>query len=94
MQTDWVKLYSHCCLTIKDRRNKGSRLLLSECATNTRKDRLPCSTGAEDFETKEVAGQSEEGGNKRLCWNLSKANNHSGAGDEYYIRVANQYRIT
>ena len=24
---------------------------------------------------------------ERLCWNLSKANNHSGAGEEYYIRV-------
>lgn len=32
--------------------------------------------------------------NKRLCWNLSKANNHSGAEEEYYIRAANQYHIT
>lgn len=43
------------------------------------------------FETKEEVGQKGAGG---LCWNLSKANNHSGAGEEYYIRVPNQYHIT
>lgn len=34
------------------------------------------------------------GADKRLCWNLSKANNHSGAEEEYYIRAPNQYHIT
>lgn len=29
-----------------------------------------------------------------MCWNLSKANNHSGAEEEYYIRAPNQYHIT
>lgn len=45
-----------------------------------------------------MAGQSQgrrRGGvDKRLCWNLSKANNHSGAEEEYYIRAPNQYHIT
>lgn len=34
------------------------------------------------------------GSKKRSSWNLSKANNHSGAEEEYYIRTANQYHIT
>lgn len=29
-----------------------------------------------------------------MCWNLSKANNHSGAEEENYIRAPNQYHIT
>lgn len=41
-----------------------------------------------------MAGQNKSGVNKRLCWNLLKANNHSGAGEEYYIRAPNQYHIT
>lgn len=35
-----------------------------------------------------------EGEEKRSRRNLSKANNHSGAEEEYYISTANQYHIT
>lgn len=92
MLTDQIKLYSCCCLAIKE--------IVFYCPsglqTHTRV-RLKREIGAMSFGTcalRQKAGQNKSGVNKRLCWNLSKANNHSGAGEEYYIRVPNQYHIT
>lgn len=41
-----------------------------------------------------MARKKMEGKEKRSLENLSKANNHFGAEEEYYISTANQYHIT
>lgn len=81
--------------------NKGKSLLKSKCITNTQ-NRQATERGQRlgvwrwYFQTKEAAGQSARAGwvDKRLCSNFSKANNHSGREEEYYIRAPNQYHIT
>lgn len=79
--------------------NKGKSLSLSKCITNAHKVGLQSGIGAEGFGTgalrqKRWSGRVRGRGGARLCWNLSKANNHSGAEEEYYIRAWNQYHIT
>lgn len=80
MQTNRDKLYSCCCKAIKEG-------VLSKCVRNTT-SRLHSGAVAEGFGTaasrqKRRPGSVCRGGVGRLCWNLSKANNHSGAGKEY-----------
>lgn len=81
--------------------NEGKSLSKSERNTNTQNHQATewsqrLGVWRWYFQTKEAAGQSARAGrvDKRLCSNFSKANNHSGRDEEYYIRVPNQYHIT
>lgn len=38
--------------------------------------------------------KKNEGRGEKIVRNVSKANNHSGAEEEYYISTPNQYHIT
>lgn len=88
-----VKLYSRCCLVIKTRVFYSPSVLQSHRNWGCRME-LELRPLAAVLWDKGGGKAEPEWGNKILWWNLSKANNHSGAGEEYYIRVQNQYHIT
>lgn len=98
MQTDRVKLYSRCCLAIKKRVFYCPSVLQTHTKSGCRVELELRALAPVLWDKRggraEQAGGREGGGDKRLCWNLSKANNHSGVEEEYYIRAPNQYHIT
>lgn len=83
------RIGSNCCLAIK----KESFIVQVHYKHTKSGSEWNWSFGSGDLRQKTRPAKHVMG-SKRLFWNLSKASNHFGAEEEYYIRAPNQYHIT